>query len=84
MKLQGRGANRDAIGARLIAQVAEHRLLRTIDGGGSYLSSSDPRVHFGLGQATQVDRLEVRWPSGKVEIRTNVPVNTVIEWIEAP
>ena len=36
-----------------------------IDGGGSYLSSSDPRVHFGLGDATRIDRLEIRWPSGK-------------------
>jgi enediyne biosynthesis protein E4 len=82
VKLQGRGANRDAIGARLTAHVGRRRLLRTIDGGGSYLSSSDPRVHFGLGEATSVDRIEVRWSSGKVETRTNLPVNTAIEWIE--
>jgi enediyne biosynthesis protein E4 len=82
IQLQGRGANRDAIGTRLIADVGERRLLRTIDGGGSYLSSSDPRVHFGLGEATSVDRIEVRWPSGKVEGRTNLPVNTTVSWIE--
>ena len=82
VRLQGRGANRDAIGARLVAQVGQRKLLRTIDGGGSYLSTSDLRVHFGLGDATQVDRLEVRWPSGKVESRANLPVNTTIEWIE--
>ncbi len=82
VKLQGRGANRDAIGTRLTAQVGQRRLVRTIDGGGSYLSTGDLRVHFGLGQATQVDRLEVRWPTGKVETRTNLPVNTAIEWIE--
>jgi hypothetical protein len=35
--------------------------------GGSYLSSNDPRVHFGLGQATAVDAIEIHWPSGKVE-----------------
>jgi hypothetical protein len=35
--------------------------------GGSYLSSNDPRSHFGLGQATAVDAIEVHWPSGKVE-----------------
>ena len=52
VKLQGRGANRDAIGTRLIAHVGQRSLVRTIDGGGSYLSSSDPRVHFGLGEAT--------------------------------
>ncbi len=82
LKLRGRRANRDAIGARVIAQVVGRKLLRTIDGGGSYLSASDMRVHFGLGAATAVDRVEVRWPSGKVEERLNLPVNTTLEWIE--
>ena len=40
--------------------------------GGSYLSSNDPRPHFGLGQATTEDAIEVHWPSGKVE-HFNVP-----------
>jgi hypothetical protein len=82
VNLHGRGANRDAIGARLTAQIGEHKLVHTIDGGGSYLSTSDPRVHFGLGNVTSVDRIEVRWPSGKVESRSNLPVNTSFEWIE--
>jgi enediyne biosynthesis protein E4 len=82
VNLQGRGANRDAIGARLTAQIGQHRLVRTIDGGGSYLSTSDPRVHLGLGNATSVDRIDIRWPSGKVETRSNLPVNTSVEWIE--
>jgi hypothetical protein len=38
-----------------------------IHSGGSYLSQSDTRVHFGLGAATSIDSLEIRWPSGKVE-----------------
>jgi enediyne biosynthesis protein E4 len=82
VKLQGRGANRDAIGTRLIAHVGPRILLRTIDGGGSYLSAGDPRVHFGLGAVERVDRLEVHWPSGKVETRFNLPVNTTVEWVE--
>jgi len=82
VKLQGRGANRDAIGTRLIAHVGPRSLLRTIDGGGSYLSTADPRVHFGLGAVEHVDRLEVRWPSGKVETRSNLPANTTVEWNE--
>ena len=57
----------------LLAQVGSRKLLRTIDGGGSYLSSSDPRVHFGLGDATRIDRLEIRWPSGKVEMKIRHP-----------
>jgi enediyne biosynthesis protein E4 len=82
VNLHGRGANRDAIGARLTVQIGQHRLIRTIVGGGSYLSTSDPCVHFGLGDATSVDRLDVLWPSGKVESRSNLPVNTSVEWIE--
>ena len=82
VKLQGRGANRDSIGARLIAHVGPRSLLRTIDGGGSYLSTGDPRVHFGLGAAERVQRLEVRWPSGKVETRLNLRVDTTAEWVE--
>jgi hypothetical protein len=82
IKLQGRGANRDAVGARLFAQAGPRSLLRTVDGGGSYLSSNDQRVHFGLGKVKRVDRLEVRWPSGKVETRLSLPANTTVEWIE--
>jgi hypothetical protein len=83
VKLQGRGANRDATGTRLIAHVGSRRFVRTVDGGGSYLSTSDPRVHFGLGETTQVDRLEVHWASGKVEMRSNLRANSTIEWNEA-
>jgi enediyne biosynthesis protein E4 len=82
VKLHGSGANPDAIGARLAARVGPRTFLRTIDGGGSYLSSSDPSVHFGLGDATRIDRLEIRWPSGKVEVKSNVPVNQNVDWSE--
>jgi enediyne biosynthesis protein E4 len=81
-RLRGAGANRDAIGARLLAHVGSQTFLRSIDGGGSYLSSSDPRVHFGLGDATRIDRLEIRWPSGRVEVKSDLPVNQIIEWVE--
>jgi hypothetical protein len=36
--------------------------------GGSFASSSDPRPHFGLGKATHIDKIEIRWPSGRVEM----------------
>ena len=57
-------------------------LIRAIVGGGSYISASDRQVHFGLGTAAKVDRLEVCWPSGKVETRRILSVNTTIEWVE--
>jgi hypothetical protein len=46
--------------------------------GGSYASTSDPRPHFGLGQATKVDDIEVRWPSGKVEHFSVLGVDRIV------
>jgi len=57
--------NRDAVGAVLTLEVEGQRLVRYVKGGGSYLSANDPRVLFGLGSATKVDRLTVRWASGR-------------------
>jgi len=47
-------------------------------GGGSYLSSNDPRIHVGLGAATKADRVEIRWPSGKVDVLLDVPANRLV------
>ncbi len=63
---------RDAIGARLTLETAGRRQVRTVSAGSSYLSSHDARAHFGLGDATRVERLEVRWPDGLLE-RFEVP-----------
>ncbi len=60
-------AGRSAVGAKLRATVGGRTLVRQVVGGGSYLASSDRRVHLGLGDAKQVDRLEVAWPSGRAE-----------------
>jgi enediyne biosynthesis protein E4 len=59
---------RDAVGARLQLEVAGQTLVRAVKGGGSYLSSGDRRVVFGLGQREQVGRLTVRWPSGATQV----------------
>ncbi|PYV02290.1 MAG: hypothetical protein DMG26_11690 [Acidobacteria bacterium] len=45
--------------------------------GGSYLSSSDLRLHFGVGAATKIDRLEVSWPSGQKDAATNLSVERI-------
>ncbi len=55
---------RDAIGARITLAAAGGKRIRTIGAGSSYLSSRDLRAHFGLGDWTQVDGIEVRWPDG--------------------
>ncbi len=58
------GANRDAIGARVVVAAAGRRQLEEKKAGSSYQSSSDPRLHFGLGTAGN-GRVVVRWPSGR-------------------
>jgi hypothetical protein len=58
---------RDAIGAKVFVTAGGVRQRADLISGGSYGSSSDPRLHFGLGGSTKVDRVEIRWPSGRVE-----------------
>jgi hypothetical protein len=70
---------RDALGAEITLRAGGRRWLRTLHASGSYLSSSDPRVHFGLGSVEQIDAIEVLWPDGKPEASKEVfpggPVN---------
>ena len=63
-RLMGTRSNRDAIGARVWITANGLRQMRDVHSGGSYLSSSDLRLHFGLGEAATVSRIETRWPSG--------------------
>jgi hypothetical protein len=67
-QLSGTKSNRDAIGAKLILQAGNRKLVRWITGGSSYLSSHDKRVVFGLGQQPleSLD-LEIHWPSGRTQ-----------------
>ncbi len=64
VQLVGTKSNRDAIGARVRIKANGLAQLREIQGGGSYLSQSDLRAHFGLGASARIDSLEVEWPSG--------------------
>jgi len=65
--LQGVESNRSAIGARVACITGSLRQIDEVRSGGSFLSQSDFRLHFGLGGARRVDLLEIRWPSGGVE-----------------
>jgi hypothetical protein len=84
VKLQGVRCNRDAIGARLTWSAGGARHSRQKNGGGSYLSSHDPREVLGLGRATALDWLDVSWPapSSKTERFTNVPVDRYVTIVE--
>jgi hypothetical protein len=55
-----------------------HRLVQELHAGSSYLSSADPRAHFGLGGATGVSRLTIRWPNGRVTHLANLPADRIV------
>jgi len=59
---------RDAVGAKVFVTTGDIRQRADVTSGGSYGSSSDPRVHFGLGSATKIDKLEIDWPDGAKEL----------------
>ncbi|QDV37651.1 FG-GAP-like repeat-containing protein [Tautonia plasticadhaerens] len=65
LALEGVASNRDGVGARVTVSAGGRDRVAARFGGGSYLSASDPRLHFGLGAERRVDRVEVRWPSGR-------------------
>jgi enediyne biosynthesis protein E4 len=69
-------SNRDAVGARVTVIAAGRRRFAQRTGGGSFLSASDPRLHFGLGDASRVDSIEVRWPSGHVDRFSDLAADT--------
>jgi hypothetical protein len=78
VRVRGQGMNRSAIGARVTLVAAERRRFREIRSSGSFLSHEDLRAHFGLGDATKADRIEVRWPDGSVEAVEAPPVDRTI------
>lgn len=87
IKTVGMISNRDGIGTRITVTAGEHTQIQEVNPGASYLSSHDPRCHFGLGSNTAIDRLEVRWQSGVVQIFENLPANqvhTVSEFLDTP
>ncbi len=78
IRLFGTSSNRDGVGARVTVVAAGIPRMRERKGGGSYLSASDPRLHFGIGAATTAQLIEVRWPSGIRDRLQNVPVDRII------
>ena len=74
----GTQSNRDGIGARITVWAGGRRQIKEVLSGGSYLSQNDLRVHFGLGPATKIDQLEIRWPSGRNDKLENLKVDRFV------
>jgi len=73
---------RDAIGAKLFLTAGGIRQRGDVFSGGSYASSSDQRLHFGLGAAMKVDKVEIHWPSGAKELITLPAVDRIFTVVE--
>jgi hypothetical protein len=84
LRLVGKKCNPDAVGARITWQAGDLKQSRMKVGGGSFLSSHDPRVVLGLGKRARIDWLEIKWPlpSGKIQRFTGLPVNRYITIVE--
>ena len=83
LKLVGHKSNRDAIGAEVCATTGKGMECATVTTGGSYLSSSDKRVHFGLGSESLLRKLEIRWPSGILQSLADVRADQFLQIDEA-
>jgi hypothetical protein len=81
IRLEGTKSNRSAIGARVLVRYGGKVQVQELLSQSSFLSSNDPRLHFGLGAATTAD-IEVHWPSGLVETMKSVAANQLVTWKE--
>lgn len=75
IRLEGTGSNRAGIGARLTATVEGKKLIRDLFPQNGFMGQGPAEIILGLGDAKAIDRLEVRWPSGKTQIYKNLAVN---------
>ena len=84
LRLIGKKSNIDAVGARITYQAGDLKRSSMKVGGGSFLSSHDPRVVLGIGKRTKVDWIEVKWPQpgGVTERFTDLPINCYILIVE--
>jgi len=81
-KLVGKKSNRAAIGARVTVTAGKLVQIDEVRGGGSYLSSNDQRLHFGLGSEAVIKSVEIEWPSGLAEKLTRVAADNLYTIVE--
>jgi hypothetical protein len=82
LQLVATRSNPSAVGAIITWQAGGVKHTRLKTGGGSYLASHDPREVLGLGMAQKIDAIEIRWPSGKMDKLSNLPINTYLKVVE--
>src|SRR5262249_52079708 len=77
-------SNRDAIGALVRIYLGKEVMVRQVQAAGGYLSQSSRNLHFGLGDRRQVERVEIRWPSGLSQTLNNPAINQLHKISEPP
>ena len=82
VELRGTESNRDAVGATVEIESGELKQLRQVNAGSAYASQHGQRLYFGLGEHPRVDRLTVRWPSGRVEEFEDLAVRQLVRIVE--
>jgi enediyne biosynthesis protein E4 len=79
IQLTGKRSNRSALGAKVKVTAGGRSQMDEVRSGGSYLSHSDLRLHFGLGAAQKIDRIEIEWPSGIRQTLRDVAGDRVVQ-----
>ena len=82
IQLRGTSTNRDGVGAHVRVVAGDLAQLEEVHSGRGYQSHFGSRLHFGLGQAKRVDRVEVRWIGGGVDVFENLPANRLVTLVE--
>jgi hypothetical protein len=82
LQVQATRANTLAIGTRLWLTAGGQTQVGFVNGGNGFASQSTRRVHFGVGQAQRIERLEVAWPSGTKQTYTDVPLDRIHTLVE--
>jgi len=78
LDLRSRNPNSLALGARVTARSGDRVWIAEVSPASSYLSASDPRIHWGLGSTDKLESLTIRWPTGKTEVLHDVPVDRIM------
>jgi hypothetical protein len=79
LKPVGRKSNRDGIGVKVKLTAGGKTQTKEVTGGGSYLSSSDRRLHFGLGRSDEAERIEIYWPSGRSQVLEKIKADRILK-----
>jgi hypothetical protein len=82
IQLTGTKSNRSAIGARVKVSAGGMTQMDEVRSGGGYISQNELRLHFGVGAAARIDKLEIRWPNGATQVKTGLEVNRTLTFRE--